>query len=120
MIKFVIIYCYGQFHTQCSFGSFTYRVFIKYSVFSKNSRNFATSPSPAQGCYWLYTRIALRVVKVSYSDVGEGGDAVNCEITQYFLNTLYIWFIPWIYIHTYIYREPRVTRVTCIFLYLCF
>ena len=31
-----------------------YRVFIKYCVFSKNSRKFATIPSPALGCYWLY------------------------------------------------------------------
>ena len=37
---------------------------------------------------WLYTRIALRALKVSYSDVGEGGVAVNCEKTQFFLNTL--------------------------------
>ena len=28
-------------------------------------------------------------MKVSYSDVGEGGVAVKCEKTQYFLNTLY-------------------------------
>ena len=48
-----------------------YRVFIKYCVFSKNSRKFATSS------------------KVSYSDVGEGGVAVYCEKTQFFLNTLY-------------------------------
>ena len=27
----------------------------------------------------LYTRIALRALKVSYSDVGEGGVVVNCE-----------------------------------------
>ena len=38
--------------------------------------------------YILYTRIALRALKVSYSDVGEGGVAVNCEKTQFFLNTL--------------------------------
>ena len=31
-----------------------YRVFMKYCVFSKNSRKFATSPSPALVCYWLY------------------------------------------------------------------
>ena len=29
-------------------------------------------------------------MKVSYSDVGEGGVAVNCEKTQFFLNTLYL------------------------------
>ena len=71
-----------------------YRVFIKYCVFS---RKFATSPSSALGCYWsyknyqpigLYTRIALRALKVSYSDVGEGGVAVNCEKTHFFLDTL--------------------------------
>ena len=37
----------------------------------------------------VYTRIALRALKVSYSDVGEGAVAVNCEKTQFFLNTLY-------------------------------
>ena len=39
---------------------------------------------------WPYTRIVLRALKVSYSDVGEGGVAVNCEKTQFFLNTLYM------------------------------
>ena len=39
---------------------------------------------------WLYTCIALRALKVSYSDVGEGGVAMNCEKTQFFMNTLYI------------------------------
>ena len=29
-------------------------------------------------------------MKVSYSDVGEGGVAVICEKTQFFLNTLYL------------------------------
>ena len=38
----------------------------------------------------MYTRIALRALKVSYSDVSEGGIAVNCEKTQFFLNTLYV------------------------------
>ena len=33
-----------------------YRVFIKYCVFSKNSRRLATSPSPAFGRYWLYKK----------------------------------------------------------------
>ena len=32
----------------------------------------------------------LRVLKVSYSDKGEGGVAVNCEKTQFFLDTLYV------------------------------
>ena len=31
-----------------------------------------------------------RALKVSYSDVGEGGVAVNCEKIQFFMNTLYI------------------------------
>ena len=34
--------------------------------------------------------IALRALMVSYSDLGEGGVAVNCEKTQFFLNTLYV------------------------------
>ena len=59
--------------------------------FSKNSRKFAASPSHALGCYWLYKNLpanrsdctlALRL-KVSYSDVGEGGVAVNCAKTQF-------------------------------------
>ena len=37
--------------------TFRYRVFIKYYVFSKNSRKFATSPSPALDCYWLYNEL---------------------------------------------------------------
>ena len=32
----------------------------------------------------------MRALKVSYSDVGEGGVAVNCENTQFFLNNLYM------------------------------
>ena len=32
----------------------------------------------------------MRALKVFYSDVGEGGVAVNCEKTQFFRNTLYI------------------------------
>ena len=61
----------------------TYRVYIKYCV-SKNSRKFATSPSPALGCSWLYKKVpanlsdctlALRweLLQVCYSDVDEGG-----------------------------------------------
>ena len=34
----------------------SYRVFIKYSILSKNSRKFATSPSPALGCNMLYKK----------------------------------------------------------------
>ena len=78
-----------------------YRVFIKYcGFFSKNSRKCAASPSPALGCYWSYKklpanksdiRIALRAFMVSYSDVGDGGVAVNCEKkTHFFLDILYI------------------------------
>ena len=38
--------------------------------------------------YGLYSQETL---KVSYSDVGEGGVvAVNCEKTQFFMNTLYL------------------------------
>ena len=33
-----------------------YRVFIKYCVFFENAKYFATSPSPALGCYWLYRK----------------------------------------------------------------
>ena len=49
---------------------------------------FCHLPSPALNCYWLYRdllanrsdcHIALRALKVSYSDVGEGGVAVKCE-----------------------------------------
>ena len=52
---------------------------LNFVFFSKNSRKFATSPSPA-----LYTRIALRALKVSYSDVGEEGVTVNCEKSTIF------------------------------------
>ena len=50
--------------------------------FSKNSLKFATTPSPALRCFWLYkklianrlfTRIALRALTVSYSDVAREG-----------------------------------------------
>ena len=72
-----------------------YRVFIKCCVFPENSRKFATSPSPALGCYWLYKILPANgsdctlALKVSYSDEGEGGVAGNCEKTPFFLNTLY-------------------------------
>ena len=39
---------------------------------------------------WLYTRIALRALKISYSDVCERGVAVNCKKTHFFLNSLYM------------------------------
>ena len=64
----------------------SYRVFIKYCFFFKNSRKFATSPSPALGCFWLYKKLKpigvtvhshfVIALKVSYNDVGEGGVAV--------------------------------------------
>ena len=34
--------------------------------------------------------LTLRALKVSYSDVDEGGIAVSCETTQFFLNTQYL------------------------------
>ena len=56
--------------------------------FSKNSRKFATSPSPALGCYWLYKKwpanrsdctLAMRwELRRFYNDLGEGGVALNC------------------------------------------
>ena len=79
-----------------------YRVFTKYCVFfSRILESLPPLPrqqhSAAIGCtknyqpigVILYTRIALRALKVSYSDVGERGVAVNCEKkTQFFLKTL--------------------------------
>ena len=64
------------------FIRFGYRVFSKCCVFPKNSRKFAASPLPSLGCCWL---IAL---KVSYSNVSEGGVAVDWEGAQCFLNIL--------------------------------
>ena len=73
---------------QCSAS---YRVFIKYCVFfSRILDNLPPLPrqhSAAIGCtknyqpigVILYTRIALRALNVSCSDVGEGGVAANCE-----------------------------------------
>ena len=46
-----------------------------------------------QTCQFLRTHtltlVAWRALKVSYSDKGEGGIAVNCEKTHFFLNNLY-------------------------------
>ena len=63
-------------------------------VFFSNSRNIATSPSPALGCYyWLYKKLPepIGVTVHSYCvrsfesrDVGEGGVAVNFEKKQIF------------------------------------
>ena len=38
----------------------SYRVFIKYCVFSKNYRKFATSPPSSFGCYWLYKKLPAK------------------------------------------------------------
>ena len=62
---------------------------------------FANSPSPALGSYWSYQKwsanrsdctlvLRWKALKVFYSDVREEGVAVNCEKTQFFLNTLYM------------------------------
>ena len=63
-----------------------YRVFIKYCVFSKVCHLSLASTwlllvvhKSHQPIGVLYTRIALRALKASYSDVGEGGVAVSCE-----------------------------------------
>ena len=40
----------------CASLTFIYRVFIKY-CFSQSYRKFATSPSPALSCYWLYEKL---------------------------------------------------------------
>ena len=47
---------------------------------------------------WLYTRVTLRALKVSYSDVGEAGVAVKCEKKQFFLNTLYLHLITFLFL----------------------
>ena len=59
-----------------------YRVFIKYCVFFQEF-------SSALGCYWLYNKLpanrsdcTLALHWELYSDVGEGGVAVNCEKTH--------------------------------------
>ena len=68
-----------------------YSVFIEYYVFPRILESLPPLPrqhSAAISCTKnyqsiLYTRIALRALKVSYSDVGEGGGK-----THFFLNTL--------------------------------
>ena len=45
---------FGSFQVLRSFIIICYRVFTKYCVFSKNSKKFASSPSPTIGCYYLY------------------------------------------------------------------
>ena len=72
-----------------------YKVFIRYCVFfheySKvchlslaRTRLLLVVQNITSQQEWLYSCIALRALKVSYSDVGEGGVAVNCEKTQFF------------------------------------
>ena len=70
--------------------------------FSKNSRKFATSPSPALNYYWLYKnyqpiRVTVHLHSVESFEgllqrcIGEGGVAVNSEKkTHFFLNTVSI------------------------------
>ena len=81
-----------------------YRVLIKYGVFfeefSKVCHLSLASTRPllvvqkiTSQKEWLSTRNAFWALKVSYSDVGEGGVAVNCEKTQFFMNTLYITYM---------------------------
>ena len=76
-----------QFHT-LDVG--IYRVFIKYCVFPKHPRKFATAPPLALVCAWLYkkgqpigaTVHSHRVEKFKgllQRYVGEGGVPVNCE-----------------------------------------
>ena len=58
-------------HIPCPISLYT--VFIKYCFFSKNSRKFATSPSPALGCYWLYKKLpANRRVQLHCVESFEG------------------------------------------------
>ena len=79
---------------------YTYMVFIRYCVYFPRILE-SLPPLPCQhsaaiGCtknyqpigVTVHTRIALRVLKVSCSDVGEEGVAVNCE--KKILNTLHI------------------------------
>ena len=67
----------------------------------KTSQKFATSPSLALVCYWLYKKgqpIGATVHSHCIENfegllqlyVVEGGVAMNCEKTQFFLNTLYL------------------------------
>ena len=99
MSVYLLVGCYfqplfrrGVNRLRLTSSHITYRVFIKYCVFFQEFSKVGTSASPAPGCYWLYkrksqqilyTRIALRAFKVSYSDSGEGGVAVNYEKTQF-------------------------------------
>ena len=48
---------FSNLYRDSTLNIYIYRVFMKYCVFSKNSRKFATSPSPALGCYWLYKKL---------------------------------------------------------------
>ena len=67
-----------------------YRVFIKYCVFRifeslpplprQHSTPISCTKKSQPIRVTVYTRIALRALKVSYSDVGVGGVAVSYEI----------------------------------------
>ena len=85
-------------------------------VFFKNSRKFATSPSPALGCYWLYNKNyqpkgvtvhshCVESSEVSYTDVGEGGVAVNCEKTHFFLNNFFQIYLYLSFLSIYLYID---------------
>ena len=104
----------------------SYRVLIKYCVFLQKLQLLPRQHSAAIVCTKmtsqqerLYTRIASRALKVSYSDVGEGGVAVNCEKTQFFLNTLYIKsFGTEIRLHVYIFLQARISHCFALLLTL--
>ena len=52
-------FCYGSkvnFNISRLMYSFS-QMFIGYCIFLKNSGKFATSPSPALDCYWLYKKL---------------------------------------------------------------
>ena len=54
------------------------------------------------------------------SDEGEGGDAVNREKTQFFLNTLYIHFLVYIFIfYLYIYASINQKKIISYHIYRC-
>ena len=74
-----------------------YRVFIKYCVFFSRILEslppFPRQHTAAIGCTkkllanmsdCTYTHTVLTALKLSYSDVGEGGVAVNCETNTIF------------------------------------
>ena len=64
----------------------TYFYVMRYRVFTKDF-SFSKVCHLSIASSRLYTRIASKALMASYSDVGERGVAVNCEKTQFFLNT---------------------------------